>query len=87
MLWSLLRACPNPQAALYITNFGCHFLPVTSVINSCIPTFEGSLDHVTFSLQISCEETFPPFEALKGKVHRTLWRTLQAIQATQSLSW
>ena len=45
--WSLLRACPNPQAALYITNYGCHFLPITSMINSCTPTFGASSNHVT----------------------------------------
>ena len=45
--WSLLRACPDPQAALYITNFGCHFLPVTSMINSQSPTFGAASNHVT----------------------------------------
>ena len=48
--WSLLRACPSPQAAIYITNFGCHFQPVISMINSPTPTY-GNITNQVYTIE------------------------------------
>ena len=44
--WSLLRASLNPTATLYITNYGDHYEPVISMLNSPTPTFGMKSDDV-----------------------------------------
>ena len=44
--WSLLGASTNPTAALYITNYGLHFEPVTSMLNIPTPTYGSISDQV-----------------------------------------
>ena len=55
------------------------------------PSLDQSTPYSTFCTCLtndSLHDTFHHSNALKGKVHRTLWWTLlQVIRATQSLSW
>ena len=37
--WSLIRASPNPTAAIYITNYCDHYEPVISMLDSPTPTY------------------------------------------------
>ena len=40
------QSLSEAQAAIYITNFGCHFQPVISMINSPTPTYGNITNHV-----------------------------------------
>ena len=46
--WSLLRASPspNPNCAIYISNYCNHYEPVTSMLNSPTPTYGTKSDDV-----------------------------------------